>query len=301
MKKLNNANQKNLRRKIKLSTSKENKLITIIKKIFRIKLPKAATLDDIQTAINEIPYNKIDSYVDKYTKNLLKYNREGFIKIINSMVSGNSGSFKLQELIDKQYSSFVKNERILQPLLSKFKENVKLIKNIPQEVVNKLQEGYLQGVSFRGTEVEEYLTNKLGIRARLIIRTESAKVNSAMTEIRARNVGLIAYIWSTSEDRRVRPSHKIMNGVLVFYGTLITLDGMTGGPGETVNCRCIGLPVVELDDIQFPIKVAEGNLTIKSKYIKGSHGKDYDVDIQSGAIRVYNKQEFMKKYGDMFT
>ena len=301
MKKLTNRTQKSLRKKIKLSTAKENWIVKTIKNIFKIKLPKDSTLEDLQNAINKISYNKIDKHVDKYIDNLLRYNRDGFFNILNAMVSGNSGLRKLQETLDKSYQTLTQEKKIYYPLIQKFKSNVQLIKNIPQEVTNKLRMAYEEGVAFRGSDIETYLQSKLGKRARLIIRTESSKVNSAMTEIRAKNLGLNAYIWSTSEDRRVRASHKIMNGVLVFWSTLLTLDNMQGHAGEFPNCRCIGLPVVTLNDIQFPVKVAEGNLTINSKYIKGTHGKGYDVEIVNGAIRVYNKQEFLAKYGSQFS
>jgi len=300
MKKLSKTNLKSTRRRVKLSTAKENKLVSIIKKLFRVRLPKDATLEDTQNAINKIPFKKIDLYINNYINNLLKYNKEGFNAVLKSMLSGSSGSRELQKRVDESYKSLAQEKRIYYPLMQKFNNNVQLIKNIPQEVVNKLRMEYSEGTAFRGSDIEEYLESKLGKRARLIIRTESAKVNAAMTEIRAKDLGLNAYIWSTSEDRRVRPSHKIMNGVLVFWDTLLTLDNMSGHAGEYPNCRCIGLPVVSLDDIQFPVKVAEGNLTINSKYIKGTHGKGYDVEIVSGAIRVYTKQEFLKKYGQQF-
>ena len=72
---------------------------------------------------------------------------------------------------------------------------------------------------------------------------------------------------------------------------------MTGHAGNFPNCRCVSLPVVTTEDLSFPIRVAEGNLVINSKYIKGSKGK-YKAEIVSGRIKTYSKAEFLKVYGD---
>jgi hypothetical protein len=92
-----------------------------------------------------------------------------------------------------------------------------------------------------------------------------------------------------------------MDGVLVFWNNVPTLDKMTGHAGEYPNCRCLGLPVVTIDDIPFPIRVAEGNLVISSKYVKGSHGKKFNTRIISGRIKQYTKPEFLRVYGQYFS
>ena len=300
MKRLSYSQRKAQRRKIKTSTTAENKLLAVVKRIFKIKLPKNATLDDYRKSVSKINTKKFDDYVQRYTNLLLRTNRNGFINILNALTQGNSGNKKLQEKLDKSYGSYVQEQRIYKPLLQKFQNNLKLIKQIPYDVEAKLQEGYEEGVSFRGTDVEKYLQERLGKRAKLIIRTESSKVNAAITEVRAKNLGINGYIWSTSEDKRVRGSHKLMDGVLVFWNNTPTLDKMTGHAGEFPNCRCVGLPLVTIDDIQFPIRVAEGNLVVESKYVKGSHGKKYDTKIISGRIKQYSKPEFMRVYGKYF-
>ena len=300
MKKLTRSQRKSQRRKIKTSTSAENKLLAVVKSIFKIKLPKNATLEDYRNSIKGIRTSKLDSYITKYTNFLLKTNKNGFLNILTALLQGGSSNKKLQEKIDSSYHSLMEEQRIYKPLLTKFQNNLKLIKKIPQDVEAKLQEGYEEGVSFRGTDVEKYLQQTLGKRAKLIIRTESSKVNAALTEIRAKNLGINGYIWSTSEDQRVRGSHKLMDGVLVFWNNVPTLDKMTGHAGKYPNCRCLGLPVVTIEDLSFPIRVAEGNLVIESKYVKGSHGKKFDTKIISGRIKQYNKVEFMRVYGRYF-
>ena len=222
MKKLTRSQRKLQRKKIKTSTTAENKLLSAVKRLFKISLPEKASMEDVKSSFAKINKSAIDPYINRYTKDLLKNNRDGFQQILNAMVVGKSGNTDLQNSLDKAFHSLVQEERIYKPLLSKFKENVKLIKNIPQHVQAKLQEGYEEGVSFRGTEVEKYLQETLGKRAKIIIRTESSKVNAALTEIRAKELDINGYVWSTSEDQRVRASHKLMDGVLVFWDTVPT-------------------------------------------------------------------------------
>lgn len=300
MPKLSKTNLKKQRKKVKTSTTAENKLLKTILNLFSIKLPNKATPYDVRKAINKLPYSKIDKYVSKYAVDLFRENRNGFLKIINALATNKTANEKKRLELDAANRSMMADIKMYKPLMEQFERNVKLIKDLPFDVAAKLEQGYKQGVQFRGTEVEKYIREKMGTRAKLIIRTESSKLNTAITEIRSAKLGIPAYIWSTSEDKRVRASHRVMDGVLVFWNTKLTLDKMTGHAGEFPNCRCLPIAVVDLRDLKFPIKVAEGNLTITSKYIKGTHGKGYNTTIQSGRIATYNRQDFLRAYGNKF-
>ncbi|MDR8377773.1 phage head morphogenesis protein, partial [Acinetobacter baumannii] len=52
------------------------------------------------------------------------------------------------------------------------------------------------------------------------------------------------YIWRTSEDGDVRPSHKAMNGKFVAWNSPPTLDNLKGHAGCLPNCRCYTEPVI---------------------------------------------------------
>ena len=86
--------------------------------------------------------------------------------------------------------------------------NFNMIKSIPQEM-NKILEYKLVG-----TLIDEVANGKLsrnsfrkelaghGVKkAKLIARTETAKLQSAITEMRATNIGSICYEWVASMDR----------------------------------------------------------------------------------------------------
>lgn len=291
MKKLTKSNLKTQRKKIKPSSSIEQKLLDYFKRTVKLDFNKIKNIDDLQNALRKIDYRKLTRYINQTGIDIFRRNYDGYKGIMDALMRGTKNKQR-QKQLDLAFQSMVQDRKIMQPLMDRFNYNVSLIKNIPQDIIAKLQKAYGEGVSFRGTEVEQYVKERLGKRAKLIIRTESAKLNSALTEVRSLKLGLRAYIWSTSEDRRVRASHKMMDGVLVFWGTRLELDKMVGNAGEFPNCRCVPLSVFELDDIKFPIKVAEGNLSIISKKDK--------AQIVSGQIRTYTREQFIKQYGDRF-
>lgn len=292
-KKLTKSQLKNQRKKIKPSDITENKLLSAFRKVFSFKSTEVITLAELARQAETFDYSKVMRYITRISKEIVIRNNKGFANIVNALLQGSKVySSNNQKELNKALQNTIKKREIYEPLMKRFEYNVSLIKNVPNEVINKLRTKYAQGVSFRGSDIEKYLEQRLGNRAKLIIRTESSKLNSALTEMRAKNLGINAFVWSTSEDKRVRASHKLMNGVLVFYSTRLTLDKMTGFAGEFPNCRCIGLPVVSIEDLQFPIKVARGNLSVETR-------KDKAV-ITSGQIKTYTKPQFLKEFGHLF-
>ena len=95
-------------------------------------------------------------------------------------------------------------------------------------------------------------------RAKLIARTETAKANTDITQLRSEALGAKTYVWSASMDERTRTSHAILDGKLCRFDDDTVYsddDGLTwkprskiGGeqikPGKIWNCRCVMLPIV---------------------------------------------------------
>lgn len=91
----------------------------------------------------------------------------------------------------------------------------------------------------------------------LIARTETSKASTALTQARSEDLNLPAYIWMTSMDSRVRPSHRNMNGVIVFWNDAPSPEQLIGvkstlghyHSGNCPNCRCSQHVILSLDDV----------------------------------------------------
>ena len=137
--------------------------------------------------------------------------------------------------------------------------NLQMIKSIPQEVLKVSEHKYVE------TLINQVGTNKLprgsfqkllekhgAKNAKVIARTETAKLQSAIVQNRATTLGSVAYIWRSSNDIRTRPSHREMNGVVVFFRDPMEKplrDKMRGNAGEFPNCRCTLFPIFDEDDL----------------------------------------------------
>ena len=308
--KLTRSQERRLRKKLKVRASDEDVFIRLflddIKSEIGDKIRRAKTIADVDDIIDSLDQKEIRRHIKSLSNKMLVRNNKGFVEIISAIAEGYKQLDKKkadEKLFVKSAKKLVKNQKLTSPLMQIFERNMLLIKDLPKSVYKILKKGYMQGQGFRGTEFEKELYERLGSRAKLIVRTESSKVNTALTEVRSRSMGVKAYIWSTSGDARVRDTHAILDGVLIFWDKPpkfihIAKSGKRTEDihhsGNIYNCRCVPLPVFELEDLHFPLKVAE-NATITDKYIK----KD-TYQISSTGIVTYSKVQFLKKYGRIF-
>lgn len=147
----------------------------------------------------------------------------------------------------------------LQLLQQIVQHNFKMIKSIPQHVMSVYEQKDIQ------TAIEAVAQGKVGRKAfetqlkqhgaknaRLIARTESAKLQTAIDEHRATSLGSVCYQWLSSKDKRTRPSHRAMNNVIVFWrpdSQKPLLDKMRGNAGEFPNCRCTPIAILDENDL----------------------------------------------------
>lgn len=148
-------------------------------------------------------------------------------------------------------------------------ENAKLIRSIPIDLAKRVtrytEEAQERGL--RAEQVEKDLRRKLGhlgsAKIKLIARTEISKAETAITRVRAEQLGINWYQWLTSEDERVRPSHKNMEGVLVNWDDPPSPENLIGErstlghyhAGCAPNCRCPALPLISLNEVSWPARV----------------------------------------------
>jgi len=91
-------------------------------------------------------------------------------------------------------------------------------------------------------------------RAKLIARDQTAKINSAFNQERQQQVGIEKYEWQTSGDERVRESHAEVDGKIFEWGEAGPVAGSVNGepchPGEDIQCRCVAVPVVNMEALE---------------------------------------------------
>lgn len=139
------------------------------------------------------------------------------------------------------------------------KHNFKMIKSVPQHILSVYEQEDVQTVINQiakgkvGRKTFEVTLKSHGYKnAKLIARTESAKLQTTIDEHRATSLGSVCYKWMSSKDKRTRQSHKEMNDVIVFWrpdNEKPLRDKMRGNAGEFPNCRCTPIPILDEDDL----------------------------------------------------
>lgn len=127
-------------------------------------------------------------------------------------------------------------------------QQVELIKSLPLEAASRVHELATEAIPTGGRAAsiarEILATGHVTEgRARLIARTETSRASSNLMQARAQHAGSDGYVWRTSGDLDVRPSHAAMEGRYVRWGQPPTLDGLTGHAGCLPNCRCFSEPI----------------------------------------------------------
>lgn len=143
------------------------------------------------------------------------------------------------------------------------RENAEYITRIPSEVATKLTQdiAVAQQAGIRPESIAKMMRIRFPemtqSRIQLIARTETMKASSALTQVRSQELNLPYYIWLTSSDSRVRPSHRNMNGVVIPWNDAPSPEALIGvrstlghyHSGNCPNCRCTQIVVLTLDDI----------------------------------------------------
>lgn len=146
--------------------------------------------------------------------------------------------------------------------------NSRLIKSMTSDVAEKVSRDMAKG-EFVGKRPEVLMRQVLArwpklteAHARLIARTETSKASTALTRARAERAGLSWYIWKTSEDARVRSSHRHMEDVIIPWGDAPSPEALIHKKsygkyhaGNFPNCRCYAAPLLNYEDVSWPHKV----------------------------------------------
>jgi len=154
----------------------------------------------------------------------------------------------MENAVGINLQTVLQNEGLEDVLVATTRENVSLIRSIPEEYFKNIESIVFSGTT-QGNNASSMIKqiSKQGKvsnnRAKLIARDQSSKLNSALTQQRSQNLGVEEYIWRTSGDERVRDSHRNKNGK-IFKWSNPPKD--TGHPGQDIQCRCVAQPIIKI-------------------------------------------------------
>lgn len=158
--------------------------------------------------------------------------------------------------------------------------NAEIIKTVPLTIARRFT-NHIAKESMTGKRASEIAEDLLGMfpsitnaQAKCIARTESSKTSSALNQSRCENLGIKAYIYRTSLDKRTRESHRKLEGVICFwnqpfvpekvFGIKTTLT--EGHAGCWPNCRCYSESLISVDDTYWPHKcLVNGKIVTMTK------------------------------------
>lgn len=137
------------------------------------------------------------------------------------------------------------------------KQNVSLIKSLPERYFSEVEQIVLQNVTQgkRAEVIADELERRFDVarsRADFIANDQVGKLNGLLTERRHTDLGLVRYRWRNSRDERVRGnpagkypkakySHHHREGKTFEYSE----PPADGNPGQPPRCRCWAEPVFE--------------------------------------------------------
>ena len=203
-------------------------------------------------------FDKCEKALEKEAKSFELTRRISEVAALTTKLSIKDWKKMVQEtvgidLLDDYYSGEF-FEKALEAWTS---DNVDLIKTIPHNTLSKMKEIVLEG--YRNgrttTKIVKAIQKEYGSsrrQAQLIARDQMAKLNSEVTQKQQEDAGVQEYVWSTSGDSRVREGHKKLNGKRFRWDDPPVVDAKTGRrchPGADYQCRCVALPVFDIDTL----------------------------------------------------
>lgn len=138
-------------------------------------------------------------------------------------------------------------------IAKEWSDNLELfVKKFTDEEVVKLRNFIQQNATsgFRASNLEAELQKQFKVsknKAKFLARQETSLFTANYTKQRYQVAGINEYMWSTSQDERVREDHQRLNGKIFSFDDPPIVDTSTGkkaNPGEDFNCRCVAIPVI---------------------------------------------------------
>ncbi len=218
----------------------------------------ARTLRNLAKKITHVLANnepaKAEDILRRYVKEVEPWAEAKARDMLAQVSKDNANQFqRLSRQMGLDMRAFLKDATVGKCVRSLLRRNIDLITSLPRraaEEAGKLaHESLVTGMRADDITAEiRKLGAKTEYQAKRIALTEISKAHTALTQVRAADVGSEGYIWRTAHDGGVRESHKAMEGKFVPWNKKPTLDNMTGHAGEFPFCRCYPEPVIPRND-----------------------------------------------------
>lgn len=172
---------------------------------------------------------------------------------------------------------FLNDSALLDTVKAEWKaQQSRLVDSIVNTYIEKLQIIVSNAIQC-GTAMSEVkeeikvLLNTTYKRAKFIARNEVGNLNGIITMRRQVDCGIGVYQWSSSHDERVRPSHAEMDGKYFYWNSdkVGEINGIKVYPAPKYhpcmdyNCRCVALPVIDLEQWNMTTAVPMGRVNVK--------------------------------------
>lgn len=138
-------------------------------------------------------------------------------------------------------------------------EGVNLIINVSEQFMQRTENAVMRSIQNGGLgrkTIYDHLRDFEGMaekRARLIAEDQTRKITTAMNKARMESTGLKKWRWLHSGgSAEPRQLHLELDGQEFTFDDPPVIDERTGErgfPGQLINCKCVMVPVLDLEDL----------------------------------------------------
>jgi len=206
----------------------------------------------------------MDSWVDVLTNALralrIRWSSPQFQALANDVarrfVTSANNSNRRRTERDMGIDIFSDSTTISEYVQASIADNVRLIQSIPEQYLTQVESIVMTNVRGGGrpSSIAKSLQQQFGVterRAKMIARDQTAKVNGQLNAKRQQDVGFEYFIWTTSNDERVRDRHQHIaekttaygKGVYKWSNPPLSEKGEPILCGTDYQCRCIATPI----------------------------------------------------------
>jgi len=213
--------------------------------------------DNIGTEINNI-FNRLNF---KFKGNIVAgFSRTSAESMVNQTIKKNKKRFDraLRGATGIDMSQVVASEGLEDFISLSVSKNVSLIESLPAEYLKQVEvivnNGVVSGARYStiAKEIQKGANKELAGRIKTIAMNEVQTINAQINVRRSEALGITEGIYRTSEDERVRPCHKQLNGkrFKLDQGAWSSKCQKYIIPGVTdINCRCTYSPIIEVEGV----------------------------------------------------